>query len=204
MYNSNKPSPEELPSARQLLRSTVLALAAAAVILVTIVLPAEYGIDPTRMGRVLGLTEMGQIKNQLSEEAERDRQMDAAGDQSSLLDDVLGLIVSQAHAQDAWQDEISFTLAPNEGTEWKLVMQQGATVDYRWIADGGRINFNLHGDGNGQSTTYDKGRGATGAEGELTAAFTGNHGWFWRNRDDSDITVTLQVRGDYDDLKQTY
>ena len=204
MYNSEKPSPEELPSARQLLRSTVIALAAAAVILITVVLPAEYGIDPTRMGRVLGLTEMGQIKNQLSDEAERDRQMDAAGDQSSLLDNVLGLFVSKAHAQEDWHDEISFTLAPNEGIEWKLVMQEGATAEYRWVAEGGRINFNLHGDGNGQSTTYDKGRGSRGAEGELTAAFTGNHGWFWRNRDDSDITVTLQLRGDYDELKRTY
>ena len=65
MYNSNKPNPEELPSSRQLIKSTVIAAAAAAVILVTVVLPAEYGVDPTRIGKALGLASMGEIKTQL-------------------------------------------------------------------------------------------------------------------------------------------
>ena len=75
MYNANKPNPEELPSSRQLIRSTIAALGVAIVLLVTVVLPAEYGIDPTRIGGVLGLTDMGEIKTQLAEEAEADRQM---------------------------------------------------------------------------------------------------------------------------------
>ena len=29
--------------------------------------------------------------------------------------------------------------------------------------------------------------------GELVAAFTGNHGWFWRNRTDAPVTVTLRT-----------
>lgn len=60
------PVPPAPHSARQLLRSTVLAMVIAALILVTIVLPAEYGVDPTRLGGVLGLTEMGKIKRQLA------------------------------------------------------------------------------------------------------------------------------------------
>jgi hypothetical protein len=40
-----------LPSLRQLNRATLIALGAAAVILVTTVLPAEYGVDPTGVGR---------------------------------------------------------------------------------------------------------------------------------------------------------
>lgn len=73
MYNTDLPTRAELPTSRQLLRSTAIAAAAAAGILVTVVLPAEYGIDPTGAGRVLGLTEMGEIKAQLAEEAEADR-----------------------------------------------------------------------------------------------------------------------------------
>lgn len=56
MYNSEKPAPEELPSTAQLVRSTIIALIAAIAILVTIVLPAEYAVDPTGAGRALGLT----------------------------------------------------------------------------------------------------------------------------------------------------
>ena len=72
MYNTDIPNRAELPSTRQLLRSTIIAVVAAAVILITVVLPAEYGVDPTGAGRAMGLTEMGQIKTQLAEEAERD------------------------------------------------------------------------------------------------------------------------------------
>ena len=72
MFNSQAPAPGDLPSSKQLVKSTVIAAAAAAVILVTIVLPSEYGIDPTGTGQVLGLTEMGEIKTQLAEEAEAD------------------------------------------------------------------------------------------------------------------------------------
>ena len=50
----------------------------AAVILVTVVLPAEYGIDPTRIGRVLGLTQMGEIKARLAREAAADQAADDA------------------------------------------------------------------------------------------------------------------------------
>ena len=61
MYNSQNSSPIELPSSKQLVRSTILALLAAAVLLVSIILPAEYSIDPTGIGRLLGLTQMGKL-----------------------------------------------------------------------------------------------------------------------------------------------
>ncbi|MCA1771784.1 MAG: transmembrane anchor protein [Halomonas sp.] len=73
MYNTDLPTRAELPSTGKLLRSTLLAAVIAIVLLVTVVLPAEYAIDPTGAGRLLGLTEMGEIKTQLAEEAELDQ-----------------------------------------------------------------------------------------------------------------------------------
>lgn len=72
MFNAPLPSIDDLPSAAQLRRSTVLSAGVALTLLVTVLLPAEYAIDPTRIGRVLGLTQMGEIKRQLAAE-------DAAG-----------------------------------------------------------------------------------------------------------------------------
>ena len=72
MYNAEKPKLDELPSSTQLIRSTIIAIVAAILILVTIVLPSEYGIDPTGIGRATGLAEMGQIKQELSKEAKQD------------------------------------------------------------------------------------------------------------------------------------
>jgi len=208
MFNAQKPSLEELPSSAQLLRSTVIAAVSAAAILVAVVLPAEYGIDPTGAGGVLGLTEMGEIKTQLADEAEADRLLEleaTGGDQSSFLDGIFGLFVGAAHAQEAevWRDETTFTLAPGDSAEWKLVMTEGQTAEYQMLVEGGRINFDLHGHGGGQSVTYDRGRGSTGSEGEIVADFDGEHGWFWRNRDSQPATVTVQVRGEYSETIQT-
>ena len=208
MFNAEKPSLDELPSSKQLIRSTVIAGAAAVAILVTVVLPAEYNIDPTGIGEALGLAEMGEIKSQLAEEAEADRQM-GLDEQSSLLDGVLGLFVGTAYAQEAapakggeaWRDETTFTLKPGDSAEWKMVMEAGQTAEYQMLVEGGRVNFDLHGHGGGNSVTYEKGRGSTGAEGEVTADFDGEHGWFWRNRDSADVTVTVQVRGEYAEFK---
>ena len=201
MFNAEKPNLEELPSSAQLIRSTVIAAIGAAVILIAVVLPAEYGIDPTGAGRVLGLTEMGEIKQELADEAEQDQMThDEPERSSSLLNEVFGLFVGTAHAQEAWTDTITFTLAPDAYTEIKLVMDEGAVAEYAWVAEGGRINFDLHAHGNGQSVDYDRGRGETSGEGSIDAPFAGEHGWFWRNRDSSAVTITLQLRGNYGDI----
>ncbi len=205
MFNADKPSLEELPSSAQLLKSTVLAALAAVVILVTVILPAEYGVDPTGAGRVLDLTEMGEIKEQLNQEAEQDRLKHGGEDKStSLFDGLLGMLFSPAHAQstETWTDEATFTLEPGDTHELKLTMKEGDVAEYKMVVEGGRVNFDLHAHGNGESTTYEKGRGSTGSEGELAAKFDGDHGWFWRNRDKSALTVKLQVRGTYRAFKQ--
>ena len=62
MHNGNKPNPEDLPTSAQLRKSTLIAAVSAVAILTLVVLPSEYGIDPTGIGRVIGLTEMGDIK----------------------------------------------------------------------------------------------------------------------------------------------
>ena len=213
MYNSNRPDPEDLPSSRQLIKSTIIAAIAAAVILVTVILPAEYGIDPTRIGKMLGLASMGEIKTQLAEEAEIDRlkelrqqKLTDDKDQSSLMENMFGLLVSTAHAQAAkpvWTDKVSVTLTPGKGTEIKLVMKKDAVAVFAWTVDRGVVNYDLHGDGGGQSISYKRGRAVPGHEGSLKAKFTGNHGWFWRNRGKQDVTVSLNVRGAYSEVKRT-
>ena len=202
MFNAEKPSLDQLPTTAQLIRSTIIAAVSALVILFTIVLPAEYGIDPTGAGHVLGLAEMGEIKQELAEEAARDALIH--GDSSSLLGDVFGRFVSAAHAQETWQDTVTFTLAPDAAAEVKLVMAEGDVAEFAWVAEGGRINFDLHAHGEGQSVDYDRGRGETAGDGTIEAPFAGEHGWFWRNRDDAEITVTLQLQGAYSEVIETY
>jgi hypothetical protein len=202
---AEKPDPALLPTPRQLRRSTIAAVIGAAVIGVGVYLPAEYGIDPTGVGSVLGLTEMGAIKQELAREAAEDELIHGGGEQSSsLIDDIFGVFVGAAYAQEAWTDTVTFTLAPGASAEIKLEMTEGDVAEYAWSATGGRINFDLHAHGDGQSVDYDRGRGAVSGEGSIEAPFAGQHGWFWRNRDNSDVTVTLQLRGAYSDVTESY
>lgn len=207
MYNVDPPTRAELPTSRQLIRSTILAILAAAAILVTLVLPAEYAIDPTGIGRALGLAEMGEIKQQLAREAEEDRQRDRqiSPERRSSLPGVLGaLFIRPAFAQAAPQaksDEMSIVLKPGEGGEIKLEMKKGNKATYAWTATG-VVNYDLHGDASGKETSYKKGRGVAKDEGSFTAQFDGHHGWFWRNRGSKDVTVTVRANGDFAEMKR--
>jgi hypothetical protein len=97
---------------------------------------------------------------------------------------------------------MTFTLTPGEGTEIKLKMKEGDKAQYAWSVQGGVVNFDTHGDGPRRSVSYEKGRRVANEEGELIAAFTGNHGWFWRNRGEANVTVLLRTGGVYSDIKR--
>jgi hypothetical protein len=83
-----------------------------------------------------------------------------------------------------------------------MAMKAGARTSFDWTANGAVVNFDAHGDGNGRSVSYKKGKGAPSDTGELVAAFDGYHGWYWRNRTEKDVTMTLRTQGDYAEIKR--
>lgn len=201
MYNSNIPTDTEVPSTAKLIKSTILAAATAGVLLVTVVMPAEYGIDPTGIGNAIGLKRMGEIKVSLAEEAAADAAKDtqavAVVESEPEPEVVQEAIATQSH-------EMSVTLAPDEGTEIKVAMKKGAKVDYVWETNGGKANFDVHGDSKALKINYHnyyKGSDQK-REGTLVAEFDGSHGWFWRNRTKEPLTVTIKTDGEYSSIKR--
>src|SRR5215203_6149061 len=161
-----------LPSNRQLLKATGVAVAIAAIILVTAVLPAEYGIDPTGIGARLGLTGLSSGSSAKSP---------TAG--SGGMDPSLSLSSLSPRAA-VWKapvpyrsDELSLTLQPGEGAEIKANMKAGERFVFTWTSDGGGVSFDMHGEevgaGNDDFTSYWKGRDQTAAHGEFQAPFAG-------------------------------
>ena len=213
MFNTPLPTVNELPSARKLVRSTVIAILVAAGLLVTVVMPSEYAIDPTGVGRTLGLTQMGELKIILAQEA----LADAAPPATTSAAPAPQVAQAQPIAKPAPQPEVSsapalkknqitVTLKPGEGKEIKLEMLKGKTVRYEWTAAGGPVNYETHGEPyNGEKGyfhSYGKGKQVKENQGEFTAIFDGTHGWFWRNRSNSDVTLSLKTSGDYLSIKQ--
>jgi len=215
MFNAQRPRLEDLPTTRQLIRATLIAAVAAGGLLATVILPSEYGVDPTGVGRALGLAQMGEIKTQLAEEAAMGAAMDAAASA-----DQVRVAVAQAASGGAGpaaapappaipnatvvrSDTTRLTLAPGEGAEIKVTAAKDARIAFNWSVEGGHVNFDTHADAPGISYHgYGKGRESTGEQGQLVAAFDGSHGWFWRNRSEAPVTITLRTEGEYGEVKR--
>lgn len=211
MFNSQRPDLDVLPTTSQLLRSTLAAVLIAAAILFTVVLPAEYAIDPTGVGRLLGLTQMGEIKRQLAQEASLEDEPEAppvAAPTAPAPAPAPDPGRQPAAAPPAGRsDTMTVSLAPGEGAEIKVWAGKGAEIHFAWTVEGeGHVNYDAHGDPiprrKGFYHGYGKGKESKGESGVLVAAFDGRHGWFWRNRSTVAVKVTLQTRGEYTEFKR--
>lgn len=193
------PTIGELPTSRQLNRATAIAAGVAAVLLVTTVLPSEYGVDPTGVGSLLGLTPMGDMKageaESTSSEAEADTGVVLMDEEPTSSTTVSGTETG----------EVRLTLAPNEGTEVKATMTAGDEMEYSWSTDGANVNFELHGEAIGAAsdeyTSYEKGT-SVGEDGKFRAPFDGTHGWYWRNRTDAPLAITVKATGKFSKFVQ--
>jgi hypothetical protein len=173
----------ELPNPKVLNRATLIAAAVAAILLVTVVLPAEYGVDKTGVGRLLNLTEMGRLKRAAAEES-------AAASRAADLPP-LNYLPGQT-------GELSVNLAPGEGREVKAAMQKGGEMQYEWATNNLPVHYELHGEprgaGKGVYTSYKIGV-SKGEKGPFTAPFEGTQGWYWRNDTPFPVTVTVKASG---------
>ena len=183
-----------IDSERTVARERIGVAAAAAIlvaglILVTIVLPAEYGADPLGTGARLGLLELGVIGQQV-EAFDATTSTTAAGQAA--------IIVGQERP--FTNDTQEFVLGPREGIEYKYRLEKGEALLYSWTASEA-VNYELHaepdGAPRGYAQSYEKRDATREASGTLTAPFSGIHGWFWENTTNEPIKVTLRSAGYY-------
>lgn len=172
------------PPRRKLLLGIVAAVVVAAAALVAFILPAEYGIDPTGVGKALGVTK-------LSEPAMSEEQIRGAKRTGVLT------LSEQPLQREAWDDEWQVTLAPYQGVELKYTLDEGAAIDFEWEASD-TVEYDLHshpfegGPEMTESYAVDDGQRM---QGRYVAAFSGLHGWYWQNRNLADVTVTIRAAG---------
>lgn len=182
------PSAIVLPSKQQLAVTTLAALLVAVAILITIVLPAEYGLDPLGTGAKLGLTIMS--KAAVAEPV-------AAPAGATGVTPVTEGSVARYTATYK-RDAAEFTLGPYEYVEYKYHLASGASMLYSWTASAPVIH-DFHGEHDGDAnnvTSYDK-NSRRDDHGAFTAPFSGIHGWYWENPGGTPITVKVTSSGFY-------
>ena len=194
-----------MPAKAQLVKQTLAALLVAGIVLVVVVLPVEFQRDPTGLGKVLGLTGLTSPKDQAV------AQLQAQGEaqsQSQANTSASGEIISiSSEGGEHWQTntlpqsyQMTLTLPPRKGLEVKAMMQEGQRFIYHWKAEGGVLDFDMHGEellAIEDFTSFWEAKGYASAQGGYTAPFEGSHGWYWYNPGNETVTLTLNIQGFY-------
>jgi hypothetical protein len=206
---STDPSPGwQPPSGKRIAASLVAAATVAALILVTVVLPAEYAVDPTGIGKALGLTAMSEPARTIEigdvlggNEGVREVEIPDVGEPVPLPNPA----IHQEEEQPAQTQTLQIMIPPEQETEIKTVLRKGKVVVYSWQVDRGTVYCDYHGHDPAAGSDFfvryrEQDEGAS-ANGSLVAPFDGEHGWYWLNYNDFPVTITLTVTGFYDDIK---
>jgi len=198
MNDTNPP----VPSLKSLIIATAFATLLAMIILISAVLPAEYGIDPTGLGKMMGLTALSAQSKATSQTlataspalppqaAEINGQEQATNQTESV----------QKQSQSQWQDSVKIVVPAGDSLEYKFHLAKDAVLEYSWTTDGGKLYFDFHGEPQGDKTGYFKSfKESTDnqSNGTLTAPFEGPHGWYWENKTRSPVTIILNTKGSY-------
>lgn len=183
-------------SKRTLVLATLGALILAVFVLFAAVIPAEFGKDPSGLGKLTGLGRLWGPK-QIEVDAN-------AGEISRTHDYASGYRsdVVEIHLEGAFNNDFK-----TRELEYKVHMNKDAVVLYEWEVIGARNPDDLYYDFHGHTLT-EAGTEMTVANykkdftdhmnGSLMAPFDGIHGWFFRNGGIDPITVRIRMTGYYD------
>jgi len=150
----------------------------ASITLLVAILPAEYGIDPTGIGKLMGLTTLASIETHNN-------------DMSS---------AKATQAIEYREDSVNITVPAGKGLEYKLHLIKGDAMRYTWTSTNGELFFDFHGEPDGDTTGYFESYTVSTADnvrGTFTASFDGAHGWYWKNKGQLPMVVTLKTEGQY-------
>jgi hypothetical protein len=207
MTQSSTPYEAQPPSTKRLLISSSVAIAGAVLILVLVVLPAEFGIDPTGLGERLGLTALrGPVRTlEIADvtggnEAYREVEIPDFGQPVPLPNPE----VAQDEPEPAESTTLEVTIPPESETEIKMVMRTAKMISYDWRVDRGDIYADFHGHDPEVSqeywVRYKEQQEGSANNGSLVAPFAGEHGWYWLNYNEFPVVVTLHITGYYDEI----
>jgi len=124
----------------------------------------------------------------------------AAVTESSDVGGVADVETAEQPAEVQWSDPITITIPARSSTEYKIIAQEKASIEYSWETDKGKLFFDFHGEPKNDRTGYfesykkdtlDK------DEGSFKAPFEGTHGWYWKNSNPYTVVISLKLKGSY-------
>ena len=195
-------------SNKNLLRSVLIAAMVGALLLIAVILPAEYDIDPLGLGGLLGLSAMNSTPTRTIEitdviggnERVTEVEIPDFGDPVPLPNPAIHQDETMAHQTRTLQ----IPIGAEEETEIKALLEEGKVILYSWEVDQGDIYSDFHGHspefGTDFWVRYEEHQEGSGNDGSLVAPFSGEHGWYWLNYNEFPVVVTLTVNGYFEEI----
>jgi hypothetical protein len=191
---------------KKIIKALIIAIVISAVLLVGAVLPAEYGIDPTGIGRTLGFTRLYSPSDSSAAVARvlyPRLKMEQAGSDKGVKKPVEADNPPPSQQYEIREDSVQVTVPAGKGIEYKIYMLRHGQVKYEWTTDKDVVYVDFHGEVNQEQVTSDVYYEsytlayADNMVGTLLAPYEGKHGWYFRNNGKSDIIVTIRLKGQY-------
>lgn len=212
MSNSNSPVLDK----KQLLKSVLIAVIIGAIVLVGAVLPAEYGMDPIGTGKLFGFSRL-----YVDEASEGGSSLQALPTMDFETIELTKLgsppsIQKPSASEDPIPteqfviraDTIQIEVPAGKGIEYKFKSLKLGSIKYDWTtSDNAIVYIDFHGEvyeeNPPKEVFYESYTVAysNNMAGTFTAPFKGKHGWYFRNKNKSDVTVTLHLVGQYELLE---
>ncbi len=193
----------------QILKSLLLSLLIGAVVLVTAVLPAEYGVDPLGTGELFGFSKLHQDHTKaetisVSTGLRFDKiTMEKLGSPQSIAKPMEANNPPPEVPYPNREDLVEVFVPAKKGVEFKFYSLKHGSIKYEWATDKGIVYIDFHGEVKQENPPkevfYESYTLAysNNMAGTLTTPFEGKHGWYFRNETGEDIVVTIKLKGEY-------
>jgi hypothetical protein len=193
----------------QLLKSLIIALIVGVVVLITSVLPAEYGIDPLGTGKLFGFSKLyqgdKQVENiELSSSLNFKKiEIEKLGSSPNTPKPIEANNPPPEIQYNKRKDTITVTVPAEKGIEYKFKSLKYGSIKYEWATNKGIVYIDFHGEVKQENPPknvfYESYTLAysNNMAGTLTAPFEGKHGWYFRNDTKENIIITIKLNGQY-------
>ncbi|WP_205635726.1 hypothetical protein [Algoriphagus ratkowskyi] len=197
----------------QIIKASIISFILGAVLLVVAVMPAEYGMDPTGAGDLLGFNRL------YVPESDQDNdlgtivatvnlpliKLEKAGSGPDVARPVEADFPAPDEQLSNREDETQVIVPAGKGIEFKINMLKYGTVKYEWTtANNEVLYFDFHGEVKQKEEVKDVYfesytiANSNNMVGTFLAPYEGKHGWFFRNSSNEDVVVNLRLKGQYE------
>ncbi len=195
----------------QIIKATIIALVISFILVIIAVLPAEYGIDCTGLGKIVGFSRLYQNegeaaqklnKNEVATTVFKELKINDLGSSLEIKKPVEANNPAPVKQYESRKDSVKITIPAGKGLEYKITLLKYGQAKYSWKTNKGVLFVDLHGDVKNANKNYDYYESYTVANsnnmaGSFIAPYEGKHGWYFKNKSDQDIEVSICLIGQY-------